>query len=182
LEDGPLSFNGTLKESREFIKILDYGLSLLSRENLELKKSMLELLIKKSRTLDRLMELGTKHAVQSSLYDLEQEGFITRRIKATKDTNVYYYIFNRSKLLFKIQKDIEDKNKRLKDIMEYYSSNYLFYCQNCEKIYEYSEAMERAFKCCDNGQMQSFDTTEIVQKITWNMAYLNDKLQSLAKI
>jgi transcription initiation factor IIE alpha subunit len=143
---------------------------------------MLELLIKKSRTLDRLMELGTKHAVQSSLYDLENEGFITRKIKAEKETNVYYYIFNRNKLLFKIQKDIEDKSQRFQDIMKFYSSNYLFFCQQCEKLYEYAEAMEQAFKCCNDQQMQSFDTTEILQKITKNMAYLNDKLQSLAKI
>lgn len=179
LQDRPISFNGTLRESKEFINILDYGLNLLSMENLELKGEMLGLIIKKSRTLEKLMELGTKHAVQSSLYDLEQEGFITRKIRNEKETNVYYYVFNRSKLLFKIQKDLETNYEKMKEKMEFYSSNYLFYCGHCKKLFEYAEAMENAFRCCQ-AQMKSFDASEIVQKITENMAYLQSKLNSLS--
>ncbi|MFX1293939.1 MAG: hypothetical protein ACFFD2_03630 [Promethearchaeota archaeon] len=160
---------------------MDYGLSLLSIENLTLKKKILNLLIKKSRTFERLMELGTKHAVQSSLYDLEQEGFITRRIRTENETNIYYYIFNRTKLLFKIQKDLEENHRKMKEIMEFYTSNYLFYCDHCKKLFEYSEAMEAAFGCCGD-KMISFDSTDIIQKITDNMAYIERKLDSLAKI
>ena len=142
---------------------------------------MLGLLIKKSRTLEKLMELGTKHAVQSSLYDLEQEGFITRKIKYEKETNVYYYVFNRAKLIFKIHKDLENNYQKLREIKDFYSSNYLFFCNQCEKLFEYAEAMESAFTCCDQ-KMISFDATEIVQKITENMTYLKGKLSSLSKI
>jgi len=180
-EDGPISFNGTLKESKEFISILDYALSLLSNEHLELKKQMLSLLIKKSRTLDKLMELGTKHAVQSSLYDLEHEGFITRRIKSEKDQNIYYYVFNRTKMLYKIQRDLEEKYRKMNEIMEYYTSNYLFYCHHCNRLYDYTGAMENAFNCC-NDRMKSFDSSEIVKKIAKNMAYIKEKLEALSKI
>ena len=162
---------------------MDYGLSLLSTENLELKKSIIGLLIKKTRTLDKLMELGTKHAVQSSLYDLEQEGFITRKIRSDGESNIFYYVFNRSKLLFKIQKDLENNYQKIKEKMNYYTSNSnsLFYCNKCNKLFEYTAAIERAFKCCDEA-LNSFDTKEIVHKLKTDIAYIEDKLNNLAKI
>ncbi len=98
-EDNSASFNGMLKESKEFISIMDYGLSLLSGENLELKKQILSQVIRKTRTLEKLMELGTKHAVQSSLYDLEQMGFITRKIRTENELNIFYYVFTKLNII-----------------------------------------------------------------------------------
>ncbi|NVM55148.1 MAG: hypothetical protein HWN66_15690 [Candidatus Helarchaeota archaeon] len=178
LREDSLSFNGRLKESKAFIDVLEYGLSLLAMDNIEIKKNMLSLVIKKTRTLERLMELGTKHAVQSSLYDLEQEGFITRKIKE----NIFSYEFNRIKILFKIQKDLESNHRRLKDEMDFYRANdCLFLCKSCKNMYEYTKAMENGFRCCGE-RMNSFDSTEIVQNIMKNMSYLENKLNSLSKI
>ncbi len=182
LADAQVSFNGTLNEGKDFINILDYGLSLLSDDNIQLKKHMLTLLIKKSpRTLEKLMELGTKHAVQSSLYDLEHEGFINRKIKNEKDTNIYYYNFNRTKLLYKIQKDLEENYEKMKEQRNFYTSQYLFYCNQCNKLYDYAEAMESAFNCC-GITMKSFDATDNVQILDDNIAYIEDKLKSLSRI
>ena len=178
LSDDLYSFNGALKGPKEFVDVLEYGLTLLSTENIELKKQMISLLIKKTRTLEKLMELGTKHAVQSSLYDLEQGGFITRKIKE----NIFSYEFNRTKILFKIQKDLETSHRELKQQMDFYSTNdCLFLCQVCKGLYEYTKAMESGFSCCGQ-RLSSFDSSQVIQKLSQNMAFIENKLNSLSKI
>jgi len=172
------TFKELQKESREFIDILNHGLTLLSPENRELKKQIITLLVKKTRTLEKLMELGSKHAVQSSLYDLEKWGFITRHIKE----NIYSYEFNRSKVLFKIQKDLETTYHRLQKEIEYYTKNdCLFICQSCKNLYDYAKAMENGFICC-TSRLNSFDPAADIQKIRKQMIYIEDKLNSLAKL
>jgi len=157
---------------------MDYGLNLLSTENIELKMSMLSLLIKKSpRTLETLMELGSKHAVQSSLYDLEQEGFITRRIKE----NIFSYEFNRAQILFKIKKTLETTYEKLNEDRNYYTTNVLFHCKICNKLFEYTYAMEHAFKCCGE-QMNSFDSSRVIREIMENMTFIESKLSAFDKV
>ena len=173
-----ISFEGRIKESKAFINVLDYGLTLLAPENLELKQQIIGLLIKKTRTLEKLMELGTKHAVQSSLYDLEWGGFINRHIKE----NIYSYTFNRGKILFKIKRDLETKHKRLEEEKKYYTSNdCLFVCDMCKQLYDYMKAMEGGFMCCSE-HLKNVDTTQEVQKIMEKMTYLKGKLNSFAKL
>lgn len=181
LADGPFSFNGTLKASKEFIAILDYGLSRLSAENLELKKQMMSILIKKTQTLEELMQLGNKHQIQSSLYELEQEGFITRKVQKGEEFNIFSYEFNRASLLFKIQKELEDNYEKYKEQRDYYNANVLFYCKKCNKLFEYTSAMENTFQCCGEP-LQSFDSSEAIKNLTANMAYIEVKLNSFAKI
>ncbi len=167
-----------IKESKEFINVLDYGLTLLSPEHIELKQQIIGLLIKKTRTLEKLMEFGTKHAVQSSLYDLERGGFINRHIKE----NIYSYSFNRTKILFKIKRDLETNFAQLKKEKDYYTSNdCLFLCTTCKQSYDYMKAMESGFMCC-NIHLKNFDSTQEVQKIMEAMSYLQGKLDSYAKL
>ncbi|MDD1779397.1 MAG: hypothetical protein LUQ65_14640 [Candidatus Helarchaeota archaeon] len=170
-----------MKASKEFIAILDYGLSRLSAENLELKKKMIGILIKKTQTLEELMELGNKHQIQSSLYELEQEGFITRLVQKGEEMNIFSYEFNRATILFKIQKELEDHYRKYKQQRDYYTSNVLFSCKKCNKLFEYTTAMENAFQCCGEP-MQSFDNSETLKNLTANMTYIEDKLKSFAKI
>ncbi|TFG05675.1 MAG: hypothetical protein EU536_01425 [Promethearchaeota archaeon] len=168
---------GEVKESKEFIDVLDYGLTLLSEDHLELKREIISLLIKKTRTLEKLMELGTKHAVQSSLYDLEQEGFITRHVKE----NVYSYEFNRKKILFKIRKDLEMNYGDLQAQKKFHTLNdCLFTCNSCHKLYDYAKAMENGFLCCNN-RVTSFDSSAIMQEIDEKMSFIAQKLNSLTK-
>lgn len=178
LLQSPISFNGRLKESKEFIDVLDYGVTLLSPDNIVLKMEMLSLIIKKTRTLEKLMELGTKHAVQSSLYNLEQNGFITRKVKE----NIFSYEFNRTKILFKIKKDLETRYQQIKDVKDYYISNdCLFVCSHCKQLFDYAKAMEHGFICC-GARISSFDSTSIVQNLMDKMVFIEEKLKALSKI
>lgn len=142
---------------------------------------MICILIKKTQTLEELMTLGNKHQIQSSLYELEQEGFITRMVQKGEEMNIFSYEFNRTNLLFKIQKELEASYESYKQQQKYYTSNMLFYCDKCKNLFEYTSAMENSFRCCDE-QLQSFDSTEVVENLMANMAYVKEKLKSLAKI
>ena len=142
---------------------------------------MICILIKKTQTLEELMTLGNKHQIQSSLYELEQEGFITRKVQKGEEMNIFSYEFNRASLLFKIQKELEDNYEKYKEQRDYYNANVLFYCKKCNKLFEYTSAMENTFQCCGEP-LQSFDSSEAIKNLTANMAYIEVKLNSFAKI
>jgi len=142
---------------------------------------MLCILIKKTQTLEDLMKLGNKHQIQSSLYELEQQGFITRKVQKGEEMNIFSYEFNRTKILFKIQRELESSYENYKKQQEYYAANVLFYCEKCKNLFEYTRAMENSFKCCDEP-LHSFDSAGVLKNLIENMAYIEDKLKALAKI
>lgn len=176
LEDDSHSFDGKLKGSEEFNDVMDYGLNLLREEHLELKKQILTRLVKRSHKLEDLLTLGEK-AIRSCLYNLEQEGFISRK---TEDDKIYY-VFDRSKILFKIQKELEETYEKLEEKRKFYTSNTIFYCDSCKKRFKYIAASEKDFDCCGET-MKPFDATETLQNITKFIAFIKDKLESLEKI
>lgn len=155
---------------------MDFGLFLLKDGYLDLKKHLLTKLIQREYSIEDLIKIGTK-AVQSSLYDLEQEGFITREIQNGQP----HYKFNRTNLFFKIQKELEEIYENLIERKKYLSINTLFLCESCQNKLNYTQAIEKDFQCC-GIMMKSLDTKEILQNIMKYMAIVENKLESLGKI
>lgn len=170
------SFNGVLKGSEAFNELMDYSLLLVDSEFLDLKKYLLINLVKRSHTTDDLFRIGKK-AIRTCLYDLEKEGFLTRK---TKDDSLIFE-FNRSKILFKIKKDLENNHKKLKEMEKIFSKGPIFRCNVCGTFFNYTEAMEKDFQCCAQ-KLKSFEKTKILRKISQKLVFIEDKLDLLNEI
>lgn len=170
------TFEGELKGSKAFNELMDYALLILNEDFLYLKKKILRTLIRRPRNFEDLLKLGDR-AIRNCLYNLEQEGFLARRIEDEK----IFYKFDREKAIFKIRKDMEDYYVKLEKMRKLYSKNTLFECDTCKSLYDYPESMEMGFKCCGK-KLNPYNPGKIIQNIIKNIAYVEEKLNYFEKI
>jgi transcription initiation factor IIE alpha subunit len=167
----------------KLIEIFDYGISLLRKEDLDLKLELLRILFDSHKKLEQLMEeFGKSSDLLKALYELTSMGFISQ--KSFHDNSPYYreheYFFEREKFFYKIRKNLEEKKSILESEKEIIQTNFLFKCDVCNKLYNYIEAINNNFMCC--GRIHELNQSMMISEIDFKINLIDTKLKILDRI
>lgn len=171
--------------NNNFIEIIDYGMSLLNQENIDLKMELFLSLFQKSKNFAQLIEeFGNTPNLLKGLYELTSFGFIIQKNLANKIQNKYEeceYVFNQDKFIFKIRQNLGIKKRILEDAKALFEKEILFQCQKCNITYDYVQAITNKFKCCEQD-LAELGKDNILNEINKKLVIIEDTLKKSDEI
>ncbi|MHA1752503.1 MAG: hypothetical protein ACTSYZ_09050 [Candidatus Helarchaeota archaeon] len=179
------SKNNKYGKNQYLIDLIDYGMSLLRQEDIDLKIDILTSLIEENKNLNQLMdEFGKSSNLLRAIYELVSFGFINQKTFSDKLVSSYpdnEYEFNLDKLMYKIHKNLIKKKSILINEKKLFENEVLFQCKSCNKTYNYVEAIAINFVCCNN-LINELKKEPIIAEIDKKIDLINKKLDELTKI
>jgi len=168
-----------------FLEIIDYAISLLKEDDLDLKIKILVSVIEKNKNVDQLIEeFGKSTNLLKSIYELVSLGLIIERRFWASAPNVYQnheYNFDVDRFIFRIRKNLVEKRQILTQEKKLFENEILFTCNNCQTTYEYGDAINGDFYCCGN-RIQAMMKTDAINEIDEKLEIINKKLNLLNKL
>ncbi|MHA1230646.1 MAG: hypothetical protein ACTSRP_12115 [Candidatus Helarchaeota archaeon] len=177
--------NNRYKKNQYLIELIDYGMSLLRQDDIELKINLLASLIENKKSLTQLTEeFGKSSNLLRAIYELLSTGFISQTSFSSTSPGNYKeneYVFDIKKLTFKLRKNLTEKKQILQKEKELFENKFLFCCEKCKKTYDYIEAISNNFRCCSTS-LKELNKTPILDEINKKIELINEKLAILEKI
>ncbi|MDD5181975.1 MAG: hypothetical protein PHC66_02270 [Candidatus Nanoarchaeia archaeon] len=126
------------------------------------------------------LQINYARSLLYKLYDHKLVSFFRERDKK-KGWFIYYWKAHPEKLKYILIRKKEEKIEKLdKEMLKQHDS---FFCQNCNKNFEYTEAIENMFFCnsCGN-QLAAINITEVKKKIQQEIEKLRSEIAEIKKI
>jgi len=107
--------------------------------------------------------------VRNILYKLSADGLVSfiRKKDKRKGWYIYFWTLNTYKCLIKIEADISDEIKLLKEKLQQREKNRFYTCKTCNIELSEEKALEHDFSCEECAELYTLaDSTEIIKELT----------------
>ncbi|MBD3228899.1 MAG: hypothetical protein GF329_11990 [Candidatus Lokiarchaeota archaeon] len=174
------TISGKNGRKEDLIEIISYGMSLLKKDDLDLKLKILISLYQNNKRLTQLIEeFGKKSDILRAIYELVSFGFLSEKNLEDKPSGYYKnyeYFFSHDRYIYKISKILKQNRRILESEKTLLENEILFQCKKCNKTYNYIAAMTNNFCCCEKNMIE-LNKNNLLIEINKKIDQIDSKLE-----
>jgi transcription initiation factor TFIIE subunit alpha len=135
--------------------------------------------------LAKKLKFNKANAIRKFLYKLYNKSLVSyvRKKRGAKAWYTYYWRANPERLVFLLQKEYEDEIAQAKKSIDLNKSGDFYICNNCNRQYGLTKALENDFRCSNcNGTLSHLEASEVVGEKESRISFLNKKIEKLLEL
>ncbi len=184
-KQSPIKVIVNVKKLLALDEAVKYVIDLSGEKGLEIFKYLIYHGPMEENLLAKQLKFNKANAIRKFLYKLYNKSLVSyvRKKRGVKAWYTYYWRANPDRLIFLLQKEYEDEIAQAKKSIDLNKSADFYVCNNCNRQYSLTKALENDFRCVNcNGVLSHLEASTLVGEKESRISFLNRKIEGLQSL